>query len=450
VGGGTVIVARHSTAEPELFAGYAYSYPHKSSYRPLSPAVPLADAWRHEDTSRLSLYVHIPFCEMRCGFCNLFTQSQPADELVAEYLAALSRQMDVVRSTVPDATFAQAAIGGGTPTFLEAGQLENLFGCLERFAGRRILAMPTSIETSPATATLERLRVLADFGVRRVSLGVQSFEQLETRRIGRPQTSLEACRAIERIRSLGFPVLNVDLIYGGAAQTGASWRASLREAVRFRPEELYLYPLYVRPETGLANTGASAAQWRSDLYREACDLLRAEGYRQSSLRSFQLPGPAQASDYGCQRDGMIGLGCGARSYTRALHYAQRFATTQAGIRAIVRDWIAQTDDDFARATHGFHLSDDEQRRRFLILSVLQAEGMAIEEFQERFPECDVDACPGLAELVERGWLTRTADRYVPTPAGIEHSDFLGPLLYSESVLRRLREFTRLPAERDDG
>lgn len=431
-------------ADDAPLATYAYSYPHKSSYRALTPPVPIERAWRDEDRSRLFLYVHVPFCEMRCGFCNLFTQSRPGSDVVESYLNALERQMNIVRASLPDARFVQLAIGGGTPTFLSPRQIERVLSTIEKTLGCSVQAAPTSVETSPETADEGRLRVLADYGVERVSLGVQSFIDDETRHIGRPQRTDRVRAALDCIRRLSFRTLNIDLIYGAPEQTRNSWTASLQEALRYRPEEIYLYPLYVRPETGLGRTGRSPAPHRVDLYRLARDLLLAEGYHQVSLRCFRLSrsDPAPAVLYTCQRDGMVGLGCGARSYTRGLHYATRFAVTQAGIRVILRDWIAQSDEELAHATHGIRLSDDEQRRRFVILSLLQADGLDRADYTERFGSGPLSDLPELARLVERGWLDAAADRLVLTSDGLENSDYLGPLLYSAEVRARLEEFVR--------
>jgi oxygen-independent coproporphyrinogen-3 oxidase len=427
-------------------ASYAYSYPHKSSYRRLSPPLSLAEVWQDEDVRNLALYVHIPFCEMRCGFCNLFTESQPADGAVDAYLATLDRQMRVVAAQVPDARFAQFAVGGGTPTILSPTQLEFLFTRVERLAQRPLRQLSTSVETSPATATADRLRILADVGVRRISLGVQSFSPDEARRIGRPQQPADVFRALDQIRALPFPVLNIDLIYGEAEQTCDSWIASLEAALGYKLEELYLYPLYVRPQTGLSNVGRRQAEHRTDLYAAARDLLAARGYRQASLRCFRCDDPSDSqgegnsATYACQRDGMIGLGCGARSYTRTLHYGTRFAVTQAGVRAILRDWIAQSDDVLGRATHGIRLTEDERLRRFVILSLLQSSGLDLVECRCRFPGIEIEALDGIRDLFERGWVARTGDKITLTAAGLEHSDLAGPLLYSAAVRDRLREF----------
>src|SRR5882757_228248 len=82
------------------FQGYAYAYPHKTAYRPITPPLPLSEAWAGEDKSALFLYAHIPFCEMRCGFCNLFTMTHPGANLVVAYLDAMERQSEAVATAL--------------------------------------------------------------------------------------------------------------------------------------------------------------------------------------------------------------------------------------------------------------------------------------------------------------------------------------------------------------
>jgi oxygen-independent coproporphyrinogen-3 oxidase len=446
----TVASLRVLQDEPELRAGeeelvsYAYSYPHKSSYRPLVPPVPLAEAWAGEDTRRLALYVHLPFCEMRCGFCNLFTRSQPDAEEVAHYLDALHRQIRVVADLLPTSRFALCALGGGTPTCLAPPQLEQLFERLHAAWGFDPQATPTSVETSPATASPDHLRMLARLGVHRVSLGVQSFVEEECRALGRPQRLADVRAALDAIRASNVAALNVDLIYGHPSQTLAGWQVSLREALRYQPEEIYLYPLYVRPHTGLARRVHGGAPPRLDLYRMGRETLLAAGYNQVSHRCFRRAGyRAPAAAYACQQDGMLGLGCGARSYTRRLHYGTRFAVTQAEIRAILHEWLAQDDASLSLAHHGCWLSEEEQRRRYVILSVLEAQGLSPAEYQARFGSDAWEDLPELNRLAERGWLILREGRLVLTERGLERADWVGPALYSSEVRTRLREFVRL-------
>ena len=427
---------------PEPLSSYSYSYPHKSSYRSLTPPVSLAELWATETREQLGLYAHIPFCEMRCGFCNLFTQSQPEDDIVTQYLAALARQSDTVRDCMGPSTFSQFAVGGGTPTYLSATQLAWLLQEIQDRWSFQIRNVPTSVETSPATATAEKMRVLAEFGVQRVSLGVQSWERTELQSIGRPQAPVAVHQALQAIRSAGIPILNIDLMYGGQDQSLQQWQRSLTTALSYQPEELYLYPLYVRPDTGLSRRGREPAAHRRDLYRRGRDLLRERGYQQSSLRCFRLPTDEATAAYACQSNGMIGLGCGARSYTTRLHYGNRFAVRQAGVKEIVGQWIRQPDAALALASHGVWLCDDEQRRRFLILGLLQADGFDITDYQARFTTTPAEDFPELAAVEDCGWLEQRGNCLKLTELGLEYSDQVGTWFYSPTVRANLEEFLR--------
>src|SRR4051794_23959467 len=99
--------ATHPLLVGSPYRGYAYAYPHKTAYRPFDPPPPLRDLWAGERRDALFLYIHVPFCEMRCGFCNLFTQARPAAGLADDYLDALARQGDRVRDALGDGRFAR-------------------------------------------------------------------------------------------------------------------------------------------------------------------------------------------------------------------------------------------------------------------------------------------------------------------------------------------------------
>src|SRR5262249_10304621 len=150
------------------YHGYVYGYPHKTAYRRLPEPIPLRDVWAGEPRSALMLYLHVPFCEMRCGFCNLFTQARPREGVAAAYLDALARQASQVREALTGASFARLAVGGGTPTALDLSGLERLFDLAESLLGGPVAA-PASVETSPETAAPEKLSLLRARGVRRVS-----------------------------------------------------------------------------------------------------------------------------------------------------------------------------------------------------------------------------------------------------------------------------------------
>jgi len=426
------------------YQGYLYAYPHKTAYRPLRPRPPLTDVWAGEQTGALFLYLHVPFCEMRCGFCNLFTRARPPAEQVRAYLAQLRRQAGRVGAALgPAARFARGAIGGGTPTYLTAAELHALFDVVDGMAGR---PLPVSVETSPATATADRIAVLVERGASRISIGVQSFLDVEAHAAGRPQRRVDVDRALAVLRDLRAPAVNIDLIYGIPGQTPRSWEVSLAAALSWAPEELYLYPLYVRPLTGLARRPSTVDdEWdgqRLSLYRQARDRLRAAGYRQLSMRHFRRPSPSDVDDgdYCCQDDGMVGLGCGARSYTRNLHYSFDYAVGIRGVRGIIDDYLKRPVEDFEFAEVGFWLDGTEQRRRWLVKTLLRTEGTDVAGYAERFGTALLDDFPQLATLGDEGWLSIVEGRLVLTDAGLERSDAVGPWLVSGPVRTAMAEY----------
>ncbi|MGP2439591.1 STM4012 family radical SAM protein [Streptomyces sp. JW3] len=439
---------------PGPYQHYVYAYPHKTAYRRLTDRPELRSLWAAEPKDALSLYLHIPFCEIRCGFCNLFTRVGAPDGLTTAYLDALERQAGAVREALGATAvrFATAAFGGGTPTFLTATELERLCDIAEHRMGADLTAVPLSVEASPATATAGRLDVLAARGTTRLSLGVQSFDDTEARAAVRPQRRADVEAALGRVRDARIPVLNIDLIYGIDGQTEPSWLRSLDAALAWRPEELYLYPLYIRPLTGLGRRAdGTDPAWdtqRLRLYRTGRDHLLAHGYVQQSMRMFRRADapPQGADDYACQSDGMIGLGCGARSYTAGLHYSFDYAVGTHEIRRIIDDYVSRPAADFGHAEYGRRIDAAESRRRHLLQSLLQADGLDVTDYRARFgrrPEDDFAA--ELARFADRGWLTDAAAHGTVlrlTPEGLAHSDAIGPELFSPAVRAAMAAYPR--------
>jgi oxygen-independent coproporphyrinogen-3 oxidase len=416
---------------------------HKTAYRPLRPPVPLGPLWSQEHRQALFLYIHVPFCGMRCGFCNLFTKARPGAHLIASYLDALARQAARVRDELDGASFARFAIGGGTPTYLDPAGLEAVLDVAGRTMGADLRRIPGSVEVSPDTVDREKLELLRDRGVDRISIGVESFIEAEASAVYRPQRSEAVGRALGLIRSSGFPTLNIDLIYGLPGQSVASWLDSVRKALEFRPEELYLYPLYVRPLTGLGRSGREWDDLRLACYREARSWLIGEGYVQVSMRMFRAPdaplevGPA----YRCQEDGMVGLGCGARSYTSTLHYASEYAVRARGVGEIIADYVARPDPSFGFADFGFRLGPEDRRRRHVIQSLLSPEGLDLVAYTRRFETQAMDDLPELADLVPIGLAEQSSSVLRLTDSGLERSDAIGPWLYSRLVRELMEDYS---------
>ncbi|MER7988837.1 hypothetical protein ABTY53_25065 [Streptomyces noursei] len=252
-------------------------------------------------------------------------------------------------------------------------------------------------------------------------------------------------RPRQGLKEAAFPILNIDLIYGIDGQTEQSFRVSLDAALAWEPEEIYLYPLYVRPLTGLmARHDKSGELWdeqRLRLYRYGRDHLLAAGYRQTSMRVFSRIGTAAVdgaddsniNEYN-QQAGMVGLGAGARSFTTALHYTTDYAVAVPEVRRIIDDYIATPTEEFHRAQWSFRMDDDERRRMFVLGMLLESDGLRVERYRAQFgtvPQDDFG--PQLALLAERGWLADDGGVLRLTPEGTAWADAIGPLFFSPRV-----------------
>jgi oxygen-independent coproporphyrinogen-3 oxidase len=250
-------------------------------------------------------------------------------------------------------------------------------------------------------------------------------------------------KAIDLVGRAGFPHFNIDLIYGLPGQTEASWRYSVRAVADSPATSVFLYPLYVRPLTGLDRRAdqlpCPTPRQMAHFYDLAVECLADAGFRQQTMRQFRRDPPAYESgedlEYRCQRDGMVGLGAGARSYTKALHYSTPWRMVARNIRGVVDDycravWAGETD-----VRHGFALDADEQQRRFVILSLLY-DGLDPGAFRAAFGADAREGFAGQWEALAAEDCVALGERTIRlTRRGVRHADVVGQLFFSERVRR---------------
>jgi oxygen-independent coproporphyrinogen III oxidase len=242
----------------------------------------------------LSLYVHLPFCQEMCAYCGCNVVVAKDRGKADTYIGALAREMDLVAALLGQRRrVSQMHWGGGTPTFLDEGQLELLFASLAArfdFTPDAELA----IEIDPVVTSDAQLKLLARLGFNRLSMGVQDFDPDVQRAVRRIQTVEETRSRLQLARDLGFHAVNFDLICGLPLQTAASWTRTMEQVAELRPDRLAVYSFAFVPKARpnqrvLAQYAMPTAKDKLALRRITHDVLGAAGYRSIGMDHFALP-----------------------------------------------------------------------------------------------------------------------------------------------------------------
>jgi oxygen-independent coproporphyrinogen-3 oxidase len=193
----------------------------------------------------IALYVHVPFCQARCTYCDFNTFSGLQD-LIPAYTSALRQEIRLTGKLWGSPRVATVFFGGGTPSLLQIDQIADILdGVSSTF--RLTPGAEITLEANPGTLSLDRLRGLRKLGINRLSLGVQSARDEELKLLGRIHTWPDATRAVEWARIAGFDNLSLDLIFGLPGQSLGQWRKTVDDALRLQPEHLSLYALTLEP-----------------------------------------------------------------------------------------------------------------------------------------------------------------------------------------------------------
>lgn len=421
----------------KIYHSYMYSYPHKTAYRPLDQ-VKLTDYLGALKEQENTLYVHIPFCETKCGYCNLFSIAGADADLPERYIQGVEAHARSL--ALGDASWNNFVLGGGTPLCLSEGQLERVFLLAETVFSIDHRAVFSGLETSPNQTASGKLKLLKAFSLNRISIGVQSFVTAELSVIRRQHTPEQAEAAIEKIRSIGFPVLNIDLIYGIPGQTMESLAFSLKRTLVYWPEEIFIYPLYIREQTGISGLAKNPDTYKMYWYLK--DILEAEGYFQTSMRRFvRLDQKNTESEGGCGFENTISLGCGGRSYVGPLHFCTPYVSGRKACLGQIEAYLRTADK--ATMSHGIILGPEEQKRRYVIKNLMYYRGISLLEYRRLFNSDPADDFPVFQSFFEQKQCMIEAEWLKLTPLGLSLSDQIGPQLISAQIAKRMKEWSSL-------
>ncbi|MHB8621106.1 MAG: radical SAM family heme chaperone HemW [Chloroflexota bacterium] len=323
----------------------------------------------------MALYLHIPFCQTKCSYCDFNTYAN-LESLIPAYVEALLAEARRYPAGLPVQTI---NFGGGTPSLLSPAQLgQIILACRERFSVEN--GAEVSMEANPGGLTAAYYADILAAGVNRISFGFQSFHEPELALLTRRHSAGDATRALREARDAGFGNINLDFMYGLPGQPLDRWRETLEHAIALRPEHLSLYGLTLHeglPLTRKVAAGCLPGQdedLMADMYELAETLLSGVGYdhyeisnwaREPRFRCRHNLAYWQSTDY-------VGLGAGAHSFFRQVRYVNELRP-----RAYIRKALAGADLEIEREAISPPLAAAERT----ILALRLSEGAALDRGQ---------------------------------------------------------------------
>jgi oxygen-independent coproporphyrinogen-3 oxidase len=423
------LLKRYNVPGPR-YTSYPTAPVWKEDFTPGEYEQVLRESGAAEKPAPLSLYVHLPFCEKLCYFCGctvVITGTQHA--LEETYLDMLEREIDwVAERAGPGRTVVQFHLGGGTPTYFTPERLRRLgrkFRSRFRFASDAEIG----VEVDPRVTTREHLMTLAQLGFNRLSMGVQDFDPRVQVAINRVQPYEETRGLVEQARALGFPSINMDLIFGLPFQTAESFSETIDKVLAIGPDRLAVYSYanvpWMKKHQNVLQPHLPDERTKFEIFRTALERFTDAGFEYIGMDHFARPTDELAR---------------ARA-DRTLHRNFQGYTTKAGtdligfgmsaIGGVGRTYVQNRRDlgpyqqevgaRGAATFRGFRLSEDDLLRRRVISNIL-CHGVvskpAIEkEFSIPFDEIFADALEGLEPLAADGLVELSAPEIRATPLG---------------------------------
>ena len=373
-----------------------------------------------------SLYIHVPFCAQKCEYCAFYSEAS-SGELINRYVAALVRELEIVADDLKPKTI---FFGGGTPSLLNLRQWETILRAMEKL--NLLGAEEFSIESNPATVSADKCKLLRDFGVNRVSMGVQSLDEKLLDRLGRIHSREQVFKSFDILRHAGFDNLNLDLMFAIPTQTMDIWRDTLNEAMAMQSEHLSSYEVIYEDDTPLFHQ-LQAGEFSVDeelacaMYEELVTRSAEAGFRQYEIANFakdklevqnsksEIPSGACRHNVNYWRGGSYhGLGPSATGYVRGVR-TKNWANTQL--------YCEQLEKGKRAIESSEELSPLRRAGETAAFGLRMNTGWPFEDFQ-RATGYDLrrEWNSEMKQLEERGWAKISGNRFHLTHQGLRFAD----------------------------
>jgi len=388
-----------------------------------------------------SLYVRVPFCAQKCAYCAFYSEAS-SGELINRFVNALVREMEIVAGDLKPQTI---FFGGGTPSLLNLRQWGQILRAMEKL--NLLGAEEFTVECNPATVSADKAKLFRDFGINRISMGVQSLDEKLLDRLGRIHSREMVFKSFDILRRAGFENINLDLMFAIPTQTMEIWRATLNEAMAMQSEHLSSYeviyeddtPLYEQLKAGEFSVDENLA---CEMYEELISSATRNGFYQYEIANFARNKPKAQSpkpkvgvsvtlDFGhetldipshaCRHNvnywrggNFYGLGPSATGYVRGVR-TKNWANTQL--------YCEQLEKGKRAIESSEELPPLRRAGEIAAFGLRMNAGWPFEDFQ-RTTNFDLrnEWNSEMNQLAERGWASRDAEKFQLTHQGLRFAD----------------------------
>ena len=366
------------------------------------------------DDGRVGIYLHLPFCERICPYCDFAVALAPTlePETEARYVEALCMELAARRSDFGGRALASIYFGGGTPSLFQPESIHKLLEAIRQAFphSESTGELETTLELNPSTVEQARLGGFRAAGINRLSIGVQSFDDLQLKRLGRAHRAAVARQTLVAARAAGFDNLSIDLIFAGPSQSRTDLDRDLDELLRWEPEHVSTYELTFEPETPFGRALAAGKMQACDEDRAAEMILQIEsrleaaGFERYEISNYARPGAhSRHNARYWQRQAVLGLGMGAHS-TEVRSPDHPHGARRANSRRL-DEWLRKVEASPGQAGVEETLSAATARGEAVFLALRQRSGLSARAFEAEFGglprdffEVEIDA------MKLRGWL----------------------------------------------
>ena len=369
-----------------------------------------------------SAYVHIPFCTQICYYCDfskVFIKNQPVDSYL-EHLLQEFHSYDIQK-------LCTLYIGGGTPTALSAPQLERLLDGLTKNLDLSVLEELT-IEANPGDLDADKIAVLKNSAVNRVSLGVQTFDDKMLKKIGRSHLEKDIYENIDRLKLAGFDNISIDLIYALPGQTMDQVKDNVAKAIALDIPHMSLYSLILENHTVFMNRMRRGKlplpkeELEAEMFEYIISELEKAGFEHYEISNFSQPGfESRHNLMYWDNAEYYGIGAGASGYVDGVRYKNH---------GPIRHYLKAVEEGSARINEE-HLSQREQMEEEMFLGLRKKSGVSIARFEEKFERSFQELYGDIVkDLIQQGLMQIDGDRVRMTKRGL----FLGDTVAERFIL----------------